>query len=164
MRLTRVAAVFGLLALAAPTAGRAQAAGADTGLTHAILRADTLLFNAFNSCDTLALARYFADDVEFYHDKGGLTVGPAATLVNINDRCRRIAAGTAPTLTRVRLPDYDAIYPVPGFGAMQIGRHRFTNGAFGGDPAASADFGFAEVWVRRDSTWQLRRVLSYDHH
>jgi Domain of unknown function (DUF4440) len=159
------ATVFGLVALSPslPCAS-AQAPAADSTLARVVLREDRLLFAAFNSCDTLALARFFAVDIEFYHDKAGLTVGRQATLAAINERCRQMAQGEAPSLTRTRLLANDAVYPIPGFGAMQLGRHRFDQGAFRGQSTTSAVFGFAHVWIHRDSTWQLSRVLSYDHH
>ena len=153
------------LALAAsrPTAS-AQSPPSDSVLVRTILRQDSLLFSAFNTCDTIALAGFFTSDIEFYHDEGGLTVGRQQTLAAINDRCRQIAHGQTAPLTRERLPESDAVYPVPGFGAMQLGRHRFFRLAFRCQSATSATFGFAQVWAYRDSTWQLRRVLSYDHH
>lgn len=163
MRSSSFAGLFGLLTLViSPSAVSAQTP--DSTLAQVILRQDTLLFAAFNACDTLALARFFDPTIEFYHDKGGLTVGPRQTLAAVNERCRQVARGEASSLLRERLPAEDAIYPVPGFGAMQIGRHRFVQGAFRGQAASSAEFGFAHVWVHHDSTWQLIRVLSYDHH
>jgi hypothetical protein len=130
---------------------------------QAVLRQDSLLFAAFNVCDTLALGRFFASDLEFFHDQTGLTVGRHSNVAPIADRCRRIARGEAPPLRRDRLPEADAVYPIPGLGAMQLGRHRFTQGPFRGEPPSSAVFGFAEVWQYRDSTWQLTRVLSFAH-
>ena len=42
---------------------------------------DAHFWAAYNACDTPALAQFFTRDVEFYHDKGGPTVGVDA-LVN----------------------------------------------------------------------------------
>ena len=162
-RLLPVVAPLLFLALAAPEVAVSQAAGPDTTLEREIMVQDSALFAAFNRCDTLALARYFAPDLEFYHDKTGLTRGTGKNVAPIADRCRRIAAGTAPTLKRALLPEETAVYPVPGAGAMQVGRHRFTQGAFEGQPPSSAVFGFLMLWERRGSAWQLTRIFSYDH-
>jgi len=40
-----------------------------------IAKADSLVFAAFNTCDTISYRKFFKDDLEFYHDLGGLTVG-----------------------------------------------------------------------------------------
>jgi Domain of unknown function (DUF4440) len=163
--LARLTGLLGLLVFAARVPSTsAQSPEPDSALRRLVLHQDTLLFAAFNSCDTLALAQFFASDIEFYHDKAGLTVGRRLTLAPVNERCRQSAQGETPSLTRERLPADDAVYPIPGFGAMQLGRHRFTQGPFRGQAGSSAVFGFAHVWRYRDSTWQLVRVLSYDHH
>ena len=36
---------------------------------------DAALFDSYNECDLEKNRTFFADDLEFYHDKGGLTVG-----------------------------------------------------------------------------------------
>jgi hypothetical protein len=35
---------------------------------------DAALFDAYNKCDLAKFSSLLADDVEFYHDKGGLTL------------------------------------------------------------------------------------------
>jgi hypothetical protein len=44
-------------------------------LTALILQKDSLFWTAYNSCDTAHFQDFFTEDVEFYHDKGGLTQG-----------------------------------------------------------------------------------------
>src|ERR1700692_4054226 len=44
-------------------------------LDKAITALDTKLFDAYNRCDLKAFDSLLADDVEFYHDQGGLTLG-----------------------------------------------------------------------------------------
>ncbi len=48
-------------------------------LEQTIRSLDTALFAAYNSCNLPAFSALVADDVEFYHDGGGLTLGRAAS-------------------------------------------------------------------------------------
>jgi hypothetical protein len=47
-------------------------------LFRAVALQDAALFDAYNHCDLEKFAAFFADDVEFYHDHGGLTRGSKA--------------------------------------------------------------------------------------
>lgn len=59
------------------------------------------------------------------------------------------------------------VYPLPGIGAMQIGRHAFCRrerqpgGEFG--PEQCVELGFSTVWEKVDGQWRMLRVLSYGH-
>src|SRR5262249_55494857 len=44
-------------------------------LDRAITALDTQLFDAYNHCELNKFDRLLADDVEFYHDQGGVTLG-----------------------------------------------------------------------------------------
>jgi hypothetical protein len=44
-------------------------------LEKTIATLETALFDAYNHCDLEKFAALLADDVEFYHDQRGLTVG-----------------------------------------------------------------------------------------
>jgi hypothetical protein len=45
----------------------------DGGLYNEIYSADSAMFSAFNNRDTTRFGKMFAKDLEFFHDKGGLT-------------------------------------------------------------------------------------------
>ncbi len=89
-------------------------------LYKTITALDSALFEAYNACDLAKLGSFFAEDVEFYHDAGGLTTSRQAVLAAIeNNVCgrvrRELVAGTI------------EVYPVPGYGAIETGTHRFYN-------------------------------------
>lgn len=42
-------------------------------LNRAITSLDTALFDSYNRCDLEKFSSFLADDVEFYHDQGGVT-------------------------------------------------------------------------------------------
>lgn len=55
-------------------------------LYQKIKQMDSLLFDASNKCDTVASKTFFTNDLEFYHDKGGLT-GYDENMRSIRKRC-----------------------------------------------------------------------------
>src|SRR3954471_16725802 len=46
-----------------------------TDLQSTIHEKDSLFWNFYNNCDLASFKKYFTDDIEFYHDKGGITMG-----------------------------------------------------------------------------------------
>ncbi|HVJ01171.1 MAG TPA: hypothetical protein VM662_03260, partial [Sphingomonas sp.] len=46
----------------------------------AVRSADDAFWRAFNACDGASMARWFSEDVEFYHDITGLTRGRIAAV------------------------------------------------------------------------------------
>ena len=65
-----------LLALALLSPGAAQAASSGP-LFEEIKSVDTDFFAASNRCDLETFGKFVADDLEFYHDLSGLSVGKA---------------------------------------------------------------------------------------
>jgi hypothetical protein len=87
-------------------------------LEKTIVTLDTALFAAYNQCDLDKFASFIADDVEFYHDKGGVTLGREALTESIKKNiCGR--------LTRELVPGTLQVYPMKGYGALEIGSHCF---------------------------------------
>lgn len=131
-------------------------AAAQEALYRTVAELDRRLFAAFNARDLDGMRPLFAPDLEFFHDKGGLsgfTENMASFETNFKGpaRLRRdLVAGTL------------EVFPVPGYGAMEIGAHRFCELHEGGAESC-ATFRFAHVWHQVDSRWQLARVLSFDH-
>ena len=120
-------------------------------LFNVIVHMDSVYFNAYNSCDMEAQARIYADSIEFYHDKGGLTTSKQALLDAIkNNICGKV--------TRELVPGSIEVYPIAGFGAVEIGLHRFINHAEG-DSRSKPDK-FIVVWKRKGDQWQITRVIS----
>jgi hypothetical protein len=123
-----------------------------------LARMDSILFDAsFASCDAAKANAIFADDVEFYHDKDGLSVGE-----QVRENTRQLAASCPGKrgITRTIVPGSLRVYPIEGYGAMQVGVHRFDErGA-----ATSTLAQFISLWHFQDGKWRLARVLSFDHH
>lgn len=151
-----------LLVLAGPVGWAGAAAGAGNGeasqaLTATILQLDKEAFSAFNQCAAPGQlekhASYFAPDVEFYHDNGGVTWSREAMIKNTQayvcgNFSRELIAGSA------------RVYPIKDFGAIETGSHRFCQFA-SGKCEGLADFTI--VWRLQDQQWKITRVLSYGH-
>ena len=109
---------------------------------------------------------WLADDVEFYHDKGGFNVRKHDDFVaifakNCRDREDPKAWRTRRELVRSSLH----VDPVPGWGAIQTGEHLFyERHGVDGQETLAGRARFAMVWVQgADGKWRLSRVLSYAH-
>src|ERR1700721_345435 len=81
---------------------------------------DTALFDAYNNCNLDKLGSMAAEDLEFYHDQTGLSVGSKTFVEAIrNNICnkvhRELVAGTL------------EVYPMKGYGAVEMCVHRFTH-------------------------------------
>lgn len=135
-----------------------MAGGLETGaLFDELARMDSALFEAsFVQCDAAKANAIFADDVEFYHDKDGLSSGE-----QVRENTRRLAASCPREngVTRTVVAGSLQVFPIQGYGAVQVGVHRFDErGA-----ATSTLARFVHVWRLEDKTWRLARILSLDH-
>ena len=117
---------------------------------------DTALFDAYNGCDVEKFRGFLADDLEFYHDKTGLTRTPEkaveALQMNICGKTRRdLVPGTL------------EVYPLDGYGAVELGVHRFCELRMDYCGEGSGDAKFIHLWREKGGVWKLTRVISYDH-
>ena len=46
---------------------------------------DAALFDSYNKCDLAKFESFFVDDVEFYHDQGGVTLGKKALTESVKN-------------------------------------------------------------------------------
>jgi hypothetical protein len=127
----------------------------DDELYRTIAALDSAVFDSYNKCDLEKFASLFADGVEFYHDQGGLTVGVKTLTGQIKDNIcgkvrRELVDGTL------------QVYPMKGYGAVEVGVHRFYPAAKGSEPTGIAKF--IHLWQKKDGVWKITRVISYDHH
>jgi hypothetical protein len=147
-----------LLAVAmAPLSAQADPAPAADPLFDTIAALDSEVFAAFNTCvDPVQLekhAAYFATDVEFYHDTGGVTWTRDAMIANT----KQYVCGH---FRRELIPDTLEVFPVKEFGAIARGSHRFCQ-FDSGQCDGMADFTI--IWRLQDEKWAITRVLSYAH-
>jgi Domain of unknown function (DUF4440) len=138
---------------------KAQAAPSSTvkdPLFQTIASLDTALFDAVNHCELKMLETFVTDDLEFYHDKTGLAVGKQDFL----DKAKNNLCGK---VTRELVPGSLEVYPLNGYGAVEIGVHRFHHPGHE-DTMSVGEAKFIHVWQHKDGAWKISRVISYDHH
>jgi ketosteroid isomerase-like protein len=133
---------------AAPTKG-------DNELFNTVAALDKALFDAVNTCDIEKVASFWADDAEFYHDKTGLMTGGKKITQSIKENlCGKVQ--------RELVPGTLEVYPVNGYGAVEIGVHRFLH-PFEQDHGVVGEARFIHLWQLKDGRWKITRVISYDH-
>ena len=130
-----------------------------------VMQRDSLFWVAYNHCDTADFARFFTADVEFYHDKGGTTMGRNAMVASIrNNLC-----GADPTrLRREPVKGSVHLYPLEKqgvlYGAVLTGEHVFYIKQPGKEEFLDGRACFTHVWLLEGMEWKMSRILSYNHH
>jgi ketosteroid isomerase-like protein len=133
----------------------AQSDSHPDALFKTIQTLDTKLFDAYNHCDLTTVGAMVSDDLEFYHDQTGLEVGKAPFLAAIKQNiCGKVE--------RTLLPDTLEVYPLKGFGAVELGMHRFHHP--GRPEDGMGDAKFVTLWQNKDGAWKVTRVISYEHN
>lgn len=151
LRFRLIAAQVCALASAGPLLGQESIAD----LHSVVAELDERVFSAFNERDADRFLPFFADDLEFYHDKDGLS--GHAQMVESSLRL----FGLEDPLHRELVEGSLEVYAVPGYGAIQIGRHEFCHWEDGVEDCGV--FGFTHLWRRAGDRWQITRVFSYGH-
>ena len=137
----------------------------DNSLDATIRQQDTLFWDAYNRCDVEKMSEFFWPDVEFYHDKGGLTAG-LGPLVEIlkNGLC----GSQNSHLRREAIPETVKVFPLEKngavYGAVLSGEHYFYVNDNGKPEYRDGMAKFFHVWLLKDGKWKMARAVSYNHH
>jgi Domain of unknown function (DUF4440) len=122
-------------------------------LFQTIAALDKQLFDAVDRYDMDKVASFWAEDVEFYHDKDGLTVGREKIVSSIkNNLCGKVK--------RQLVPGTLEVYPLNGYGAVEIGVHRFLH-PWAQDHGEVGEAKFIHLWQNKDGQWRITRVISF---
>ncbi|MBK6930377.1 MAG: nuclear transport factor 2 family protein [Saprospirales bacterium] len=102
---------------------------------------DSLLSVAYNAYDLDQLGRLFDEDLEFYHDTGGLltyrqSLDGLKSVFEKNNQARRFAEKR-----------YAEVYPIKDYGAVQTGLHVFCHLENGKEQCAT--FKFVHIWRKK---------------
>jgi hypothetical protein len=121
-------------------------------LHDTISRLDSLLFTAYNTCQPEVFSLLLAEDIEFYHDRGGLNTSK-------KDLVEAIKKNICGKVNRELLPGSIEVYPIPNYGAVQMGIHRFYN-LQEKENGPSRYSKFVHIWQNKNGAWKLARVVS----
>ena len=153
-------ALLAALALSPP----AVEVPAQPALTQAIAARDTALFDVmFVGCDPAALTSMVTDDMEFYHDKGGL-MAHDAFIADYAKSCAAKKASDAWRSRRELVAGTMKVYAIPGFGAVEEGAHVFYERKGDGPERLAGKARFSILWkLGADGQWRMARTFSIDH-
>ncbi len=133
-------------------------------LYHTLAQKDSLIFDeGFNRCNYGALEEVIANDLEFYHDTGGIQDREAFFKATRENIC------SSPDRKPIRelVPGSLTVFPLRKkgelYGAIQKGEHRFYIKEPGKEMYLTSIAKFTHLWLLREGKWKLTRVLSYDH-
>ena len=123
---------------------------ASAALYKTISNLDSIYFHTYNTCDLAKMDSLTAEDIEFYHDRGGLSTSKKDLLASIKKNiCGKV--------TRILTKGSIEVYEIPGYGAVEFGYHSFRNTA---SPGQSEPSKFVTIWRLKDGKWQITRVIS----
>lgn len=152
--------ILGLFLLTVPLFAQNEKDNLEATIRHE----DTVFWEAYNRCDVAKMSEFLWPDFEFYHDKGGLTVGfgPFVELLKTG-----LCGKPTFRLRREAIPDTVKFYPLQKngvtYGAVLSGEHYFFINDSGKPEYRDGVAKFFHVWLLKDGIWKMGRAVSYDH-
>lgn len=122
---------------------------------------DSIFWKGFNACDLETMKNYVSDDLEFYHDKNGLSLG-AETFIKTTEK-NLCSNKSNWQLRREVIEGTIKIYPIKNYGAIISGEHQFYITENKKPEYLDGIAKFTHVWHLKNNEWKMTRVLSYDH-
>ena len=160
MKTSLVAAAAALLL--APCAVFGQVT--NDNLEASVRQFDDEYWKAFNACEVQKQTRMNAQDIEFYHDVGGVMRGRASFA---ETTAKNICGRKDWRLRRAEVPGTVKFYPLRSngnvYGAVVSGEHYFYHTNKGHAETLEGKARFTHTLLLNDGQWQVARVLSYDH-
>ena len=120
-------------------------------LYETIVSLDRKLFDAYNSCDMDTQTALYSEDLEFFHDEGGLSTSKESVLMAIkNNICDKT--------TRTLIKGSIEVYSIKDYGAVEIGYHTFNDKKTPENKSKASRF--ILIWKKTDESWTVTRVIS----
>jgi len=119
-------------------------------LYSTIARLDSIYFGAYNTGKAEVVDSLTSADLEFYHDRGGLTTSKS-------DYLESLKKNIYGKVTRRLTPGSLEAYEIPGYGVIEFGYHSFTNKQ---EASESHPSKFVAIWQLKDKKWKITRVVS----
>jgi hypothetical protein len=120
-------------------------------LYDSIVALDTQWEDAYNNCKIDVMNELISEDLEFYHDQGGLMTSKTQLIDALKQNiCNKV--------NRELKKGSIEVYPIANYGAVEMGMHGFYNPK---DPVSNRHFSkFVHLWKRQGGKWQITRVIS----
>ncbi len=134
--------------------------GTEQTLEETIIALDAQFWNAYNTCDVASFKNFLTEDLEFYHDKGGLTKTSDKLIEMVKNG---LCADPNMKLRREAVKGTVNVFPLNNYGAIITGEHLFYLTENGTTERLVESAKFTHVWQNNQGAWRMSRVLSYDH-
>jgi hypothetical protein len=116
-----------------------------------IVALDSIFFNAYNGCNLELIDTLISNDIEFYHDLGGLSTSKQQIIDGLNNNiCGKVS--------RVLQKGSIEVYPIHNYGAVEMGKHGFYNHTEKNKTIHYSKF--VHIWQKNNGQWKLTRVVS----
>lgn len=121
-------------------------------LFNEIILMDSIWNDAYNHCNIERLNTLISGDLEFYHDQGGLSTSKESVM-------NAYKSNICGKVTRELLKGSIEVYPIPNYGAVEMGKHRFFNNEE--EKKSNQHFSkFVHIWKNENGHWVITRVIS----
>lgn len=121
-------------------------------LYDSIAAMDSLWEDAYNNCKLDVMEEVISEDLEFYHDQGGLMTSKQ----KLNEALKANICGK---VKRALKKGSLEVYPIKGYGAVEMGLHGFYNSK-DQVPQQLHYSKFVHIWKREHNQWRITRVIS----
>ncbi|HEY5745669.1 MAG TPA: nuclear transport factor 2 family protein [Chryseolinea sp.] len=121
-------------------------------LYDSIAAMDALWEDAYNNCKLDVMEEVISEDLEFYHDQGGLMTSKQ----KLNEALKTNICGK---VKRALKQGSVEVYPIKGYGAVEMGLHGFYNSKEQ-VPQQLHYSKFVHIWKREHNKWRITRVIS----
>lgn len=119
-------------------------------LYDSIVRMDSTWEDSYNNCKMDVQEQIISDDLEFYHDRGGVMTSKKLLIEALkNNVCGKV--------TRELLKGSIEVYPINNYGAVEMGYHRFKNKI---EKSTSQYARFVHIWHNENGQWKITRAIS----
>jgi hypothetical protein len=136
----------------------------DEEVKQLIIEKDSLFWVAYNNCNVETMGSWLSDDVEFYHDKGGPSIGRDTLMAVIK---KNLCGKKDFRLRRAAVKGTVNVYVMHSsnkvYGAIISGQHVFYVNEKGKKEFLDGLARFMQLWILKDGQWKMSRILSYDH-
>ena len=128
------------------------------------IKNDSLFWAAYNKCNVNEMMRFIPNDVEFYHDKGGITKGGTELRVTFE---KNLCGNKDFRLRREAIDKTVQVFPMKNgdqlYGIIISGDHYFYINETGKKEFRDGLAKFTDLWTLENGEWKMSRILSYNH-
>ena len=135
----------------------APAETSPTDVAAAVRQRDGAFWKAYNACDVPAMSEFFTEDVEFYHDRGGATLGHPAFVAALQ---QGLCGNPDSQLRREAVDGTVHVFPMKKndvvYGAILSGEHVFYVKQKGKAEFLDGRAKFTHLWTSRTACGRCR--------